>query len=78
MIWTVPLSLKYRIAVIIFSLEVVMMTVVLSLTVSRFNASTTANIRDTESVIVRLLTTVARRALLTEDYAAAPLHPTPR
>ena len=63
------MSLKYRIAGIIFVLEAIMMAVVLTQTTSSFEDSTRRHLADAEQVALNLLSPVARRALLTHDYA---------
>ena len=63
------MSLKYRITLAIFLLEVLMMVLVLSPTISRFDTSTREQLEETESVMMHLLAGAARTALLTEEYA---------
>jgi len=63
------LSLKYRIALIIFLLEALLMGVVLVQTLGRSSAETSALIESQQQVIVQLASGIARPALVTEEYA---------
>lgn len=62
------LSLKYRIAVVIFLLEGVMMTFVLGLTLSRSLEVNTQQLEVNELVLVDLLGNLSRIALFTGEY----------
>ena len=62
------LSLKYRIAAIIFALEAIMMAVVLSLTLnSYFNANTELSTKN-ELVLMNILSDLGRVALFNAEY----------
>ncbi len=64
------MSLKYRIALIIFGLEALMMGAVLTRTISRFDEETRRHLAEAEEVVLDLLTGVGRSVLLTQEYAA--------
>jgi PAS domain S-box-containing protein len=63
------MSLKYRIAAIIFVLEALMMGVVLTQTISRFDRETRRHLDEAEHVVLDLLTGVGRAVLVTGEYA---------
>jgi PAS domain S-box-containing protein len=63
------MSLKYRIAAIIFVLEALMMGVVLNQTISRFDRETRRHLAEAEDVVLDLLTGVGRGVLVTREYA---------
>ncbi len=62
------MSLKYRIALIIFILEALMMGAVLTRTISRFDRDTRRHLGEMEDVVLELLTGVGRGVLLTREY----------
>lgn len=62
------LSLKYRIALIIFLLESIMMTAVLWKTLGESYSDTTRLIRKNEVAILDLVSEDSRSALITEEY----------
>ncbi|VAW76202.1 diguanylate cyclase/phosphodiesterase (GGDEF & EAL domains) with PAS/PAC sensor(s) [hydrothermal vent metagenome] len=62
------MSLKYRIAIVIFILETVMMTVVFSFTLTRTQQVNGKLFADTENVIVNILADLSRVALITLEY----------
>lgn len=61
-------SLKYRIAAIIFVLELVMMTAVLSVTLSHSLKTSQEHLTESENVIMELLGDLSRIALITSEY----------
>ncbi|MGH9390640.1 MAG: hypothetical protein ACRD1Z_13575, partial [Vicinamibacteria bacterium] len=63
------MSLKYRIALLIFALEALMMGAVLTRTISRFDEETRRHLAEAEDVVLELLTGVGRGVLLTQEYA---------
>lgn len=63
------LSLKYRIAVIIFALETLMMGVVLSQTLGHSLESSYKQLAANEEALLGVVSGVSRIALLTEEYA---------
>ena len=65
----VPLSLKYRIAVIIFVLEALMMTVVLWQTLGHSLQKNSEQISAHEITVLSIIGSLGRNALLTEEYA---------
>ncbi len=62
-------SLKYRIAVIIFVLEAVMMILVLGITLNHTRESNLQQLNVSENVVTNLLGMLSRVALFTEEYA---------
>ena len=62
-------SLKYRIAIIIFILEAIMMAVVLWQTLGHSEQATRQHLADIDSTILEILSGNSRVALLTEEYA---------
>ncbi len=62
-------SLKYRIAIIIFVLEAIMMAVVLWQTLGHSEQATRDQLADIDSAILEIMSGVGRVALLTEEYA---------
>ncbi|NIQ12642.1 MAG: hypothetical protein GWO08_22520, partial [Gammaproteobacteria bacterium] len=61
-------SLKYRIAVIIFILELIMMGAVLGVTLSHSLETSQQHLTDSESVLLDLLGDLSRIALITAEY----------
>ena len=68
------MSLKYRIAVVIFLLEAVMMAFVFSTTVSRSQAINKQQFTINENVILALLSDLSRFALFTLEYEDLQLY----
>ena len=68
------LSLKYRIAVVIFLLEGVMLTVVLWQTLGLSIRASSEHATLTQSMIVELVSDLSRSALLTNEYAELQLY----
>lgn len=66
-------SLKYRIAIIIFALEAIMMGVVLWQTLGHSEQATRKHVADIDVAILEIMSGISRIALLTEEYA--DLHP---
>ena len=64
-----PMSLKYRIAVTIFALEIVLIAVVLWITLGHSMDHVREQIARTEEVTMQLLGDLSRAALLTDEYA---------
>ncbi len=64
----VNLSLKYKIAIVIFLMEAVMMTAVLWSTLGRSLANTEKQISAAEQVTLDIVGDISRVALLNEDY----------
>ncbi|MDJ0779041.1 MAG: ATP-binding protein [Gammaproteobacteria bacterium] len=64
-----PFSLKYRIAIIIFVLEAIMLGVVLWQTLEHSEHATRGQLDDNDSVVLEVMSGVSRVALLTEEYA---------
>lgn len=62
------MSLKYRIALVIFLLEAIMMTIVFSFTLSRTQQVNSRLFSGTENVIVNVLGDLSRVALITLEY----------
>ena len=62
------LSLKYKIALVIFLLEVIMVTMVLWDTLRHSLASTEKQIAAAEQVTLDIVSDISRVALLNEDY----------
>lgn len=62
------MSLKYRIAVVIFLLEAIMMTVVFSTTVSRSQEINQKQVEKNDHVIVDLIVDLSRFALFTYEF----------
>ena len=62
------MSLKYRIAVVIFLLEAIMMTVVFSTTVSRSQEINQKQVDTNDNVIVDLIVDLSRFALFTYEF----------
>jgi len=63
------LSLRYRIAVIIFLLEAVMMTVVLQKTLGQSYDASSQQIRNNQLAILELVKGISKPALITEEFA---------
>jgi len=63
------LSLKYRIAVIIFILEAIMMTIVLQQTQKQSYEASSKQISSNERAILGLVAGISKAALITEEYA---------
>lgn len=63
------LSLKYRIAIIIFCLEAIMMTVVLQQTLGQSFEASSKQIHSNERAILELVSGMSKSALITEEYA---------
>lgn len=63
------LSLKYRIAVIIFILEAIMMTFVLWQTLGQSYQASSQQIHNNELAILDLVSGISKAALITEEYA---------
>lgn len=63
------LSLKYRIAIIIFFLEAIMMAVVLQQTLGQSFEESSAQINNNERAILDLVSGISKTALITEEYA---------
>jgi len=63
------LSLKYRIAIIIFCLEAVMMTAVLQQTLGQSFEESSKQIHSNELAILELVSGMSKSALITEEYA---------
>jgi len=63
------LSLKYRIAIIIFILEAAMMTVVLQQTLGQSFQTSSRQITNNELAILDLVSGMSRSSLITEEYA---------
>lgn len=63
------LSLRYRIALIIFLLEAVMMTIVLQQTLGQSFESSSKQISNNENAILELVRGISKAALITEEYA---------
>jgi len=63
------LSLKYRIAIIIFFLEAIMMASVLQLTLGQSFEATTKQINTNEFAILELVNGMSKTALITEEYS---------
>ena len=61
-------SLKYRIAVIIFVLEAIMMTAVLGVTLDHSRDETGKQLKSNQQVVFNLLRDLSRIALLTSEY----------
>ena len=68
------LSLKYRIALVIFSLEALMMTMVLWQTLSSSLDATRQLHADNEKVMLQLLSDLSSTALLIEELADVQLY----
>ena len=62
------LSLKYRIAAVIFVLEAVMMIMVLSLTFSSANNFVQEQVKETEATIIGLISNLSRAAFIINEY----------
>ena len=63
------LSLKYRIAIIIFLLEAVMIGVVLQLTLKESFSASSELILKNEQAILDLISGVSKTALITDEYS---------
>ena len=63
------MSLKYRIAVIIFILEAIMMAVVLQQTQKQSYEASFKQINSNERAILKLVAGISKSALITEEYA---------
>lgn len=63
------MSLKYRIALIIFILEAVMMTVVLKQTLSQSYQTSKEQINSNQAAIINLVSGISQTALITDEYA---------
>lgn len=63
------LSLKYRIAIIIFLLEAVMMSVVLQQTLGQSFDASSKQIANNEQAILELVSGISKSALITEEFA---------
>jgi len=63
------LSLKYRIAIIIFFLEAIMLSVVLQQTLEQSFEASSRQITKHEQAILELVSGISRSALITEEYA---------
>ncbi len=64
-----PVSLKYRIAIIIFLLEAIMMGIVLWQTLGHSANTTREQFANTDAAILQIVSEIGRVALLTEEYA---------
>ena len=63
------LSLKYRIALIIFILEAIMMLVVLQQSLGQSYEATSEQIKNNQTAILELVAGISQQALITEEYA---------
>lgn len=63
------LSLKYRIAIIIFCLEAIMMTAVLQQTLGQSFEASRSQIFNNQHAILELVSGMSKSALITEEYA---------
>ena len=63
------LSLKYRIALIIFVLEAIMMLVVLSQSLGQSYEASSEQIKQNQAAILELVSGISQSALITEEYA---------
>lgn len=66
---TLNLSLKYRIALIIFLLEAVMMVVVLQQSLGQSYEASSIQIKNNQTAVLELLAGISQQALITEEYA---------
>lgn len=62
------MSLKYRIAAVIFILEAVMMVIVLSLTFSSANNFIQGQVKENEDTIIALISNLSRAAFIINEY----------
>lgn len=62
------LSLKYRIAIIIFLLEAVMLSVVLQQTLGQSFDASSKHISNNENAILNIIAGISKSALITEEY----------
>ena len=63
------LSLKYRIALIVFVLEAIMLSLVLWQTLTYSYAKSSKLIHNNQEAVIQLVSGISRTALLTEEYA---------